>query len=565
MEGLRARGHANLLVCPPGSGAEREARRRGFAVECVAMRNDLSLGAAYRIAAVLRRHAPALVHCHTGRANWLGGLARALGARARALDAAHGPAREARPAHALAVPASAAARGRDLARGRAAAARGAASTPERIRVIWSAVDPAALQPSAPREALRAQLGAAPETPCLLVAANLVRAQGRRRAARGGRRARAASRCALWIAGDGPERAALEADAARLGDRRARALPRAPQRRARPARGVRRVRAALAPRGARRGGARGDGARPARGRVGGRRARRDRDPGTDGPAGSARRRRARSRPRSSGCSPIPRSRGASAPRARRAWRSTSSPSRWCPRTRRCTARSSPRAPRAREAQRDANAPRVGIIGARRVRQGLGPFVARDLVAAGAEVPCFVGDLARARSRPRSRRSSDTRSVSPRGYVDVDAHARRASALDAVAILSPAETHEEYLVARARRGLAVLCEKPLVWGTRRARRPRAAELVAALRRARSPALRELPVAVHAARVRAPASGRARAPPRALPHGAPARLARARRARRLAPPSALAAPGARARRRRPRSTRSRAEPRPRPRSRG
>src|SRR5262249_8260017 len=77
MEGLRARGHENLLVCPPDSNADREAHRRGFAVESVAMRNDLSIGAAYRISVLLRRRAPALVHCHTGRANWIG----AIGAR----------------------------------------------------------------------------------------------------------------------------------------------------------------------------------------------------------------------------------------------------------------------------------------------------------------------------------------------------------------------------------------------------------------------------------------------------------------------------------------------------
>ena len=36
----------------------------------------------------------------------------------------------------------------------------------------------------------------------------------------------------------------------------------------------------------------------------------------------------------------------------------------------------------------SAPRVAVIGARRARQGLGPFVARELRAAGAEVPCFL---------------------------------------------------------------------------------------------------------------------------------------------------------------------------------
>ena len=41
------------------------------------------------------------------------------------------------------------------------------------------------------------------------------------------------------------------------------------------------------------------------------------------------------------------------------------------------------------------PRVGIIGARRRRQGLGPFVARDLRAAGAEIPCFLATRAETR--------------------------------------------------------------------------------------------------------------------------------------------------------------------------
>jgi predicted dehydrogenase len=36
------------------------------------------------------------------------------------------------------------------------------------------------------------------------------------------------------------------------------------------------------------------------------------------------------------------------------------------------------------------------------------------------------------------------------------------LDALAILSPAETHEEYLEQAVESGLHVLCEKPLLWG-------------------------------------------------------------------------------------------------------
>jgi predicted dehydrogenase len=110
---------------------------------------------------------------------------------------------------------------------------------------------------------------------------------------------------------------------------------------------------------------------------------------------------------------------------------------------------------------ARAPRVGIVGARRVRQGLGPFVARDLVAAGAAVPCFSVTSERSVA-PALAGIERFAGVSPRGYTDVDRMLDEES-LDALAILSPAETHAEHLRRAARRGLAVLCEKPLVWGT------------------------------------------------------------------------------------------------------
>ena len=109
----------------------------------------------------------------------------------------------------------------------------------------------------------------------------------------------------------------------------------------------------------------------------------------------------------------------------------------------------------------SAPRVGIVGGRRVRQGLGPVVARDLVAAGAEVPCFLvtseGSIA-----PALAQIERFANVSPRGHADVDRMLDE-HALDAIAILSPAETHEAHLWRAMQRGLAVLCEKPFVWGT------------------------------------------------------------------------------------------------------
>jgi predicted dehydrogenase len=107
-----------------------------------------------------------------------------------------------------------------------------------------------------------------------------------------------------------------------------------------------------------------------------------------------------------------------------------------------------------------APRVGILGARRVRQGLGPFVARDLVAAGAEVPCFLVTSA-ATIEPAQRAIREAAGVEARGYTDLGALLARES-LDAVAILTPSETHAHYLDAVAKAGLHALCEKPLCWG-------------------------------------------------------------------------------------------------------
>jgi predicted dehydrogenase len=105
-------------------------------------------------------------------------------------------------------------------------------------------------------------------------------------------------------------------------------------------------------------------------------------------------------------------------------------------------------------------RVGLIGARHARQGLGPYVARDLVAAGVEVPCFLGTCD-ATLREAAAQLQERAGVVARGYTRLDLMLARES-LDAVAILSPAGTHEGFLLAAAAAGLHVLCEKPLLWG-------------------------------------------------------------------------------------------------------
>ena len=108
----------------------------------------------------------------------------------------------------------------------------------------------------------------------------------------------------------------------------------------------------------------------------------------------------------------------------------------------------------------SAPRVAIVGARRVRQGLGPYVARDLIAAGAQVPCFLATSEASREAAR-RELRETLGIEARGHTDLDAMLA-GERLDALAILSPAATHARYLDAAANHGLHVLCEKPFVWG-------------------------------------------------------------------------------------------------------
>jgi predicted dehydrogenase len=104
--------------------------------------------------------------------------------------------------------------------------------------------------------------------------------------------------------------------------------------------------------------------------------------------------------------------------------------------------------------DSPVVKVGVIGARRVRQGLGPYVVQHLTALGAEVPCFLA------SRPEGVPETE-RATGARGYTSLE-RMLAAHPLDALAILSPAESHERYLEAALEAGLHVLCEKPLVWG-------------------------------------------------------------------------------------------------------
>lgn len=105
-------------------------------------------------------------------------------------------------------------------------------------------------------------------------------------------------------------------------------------------------------------------------------------------------------------------------------------------------------------------RVALIGARRVRMGLGPFVARELLRAGATLSGVLG-TSEASAAQACRDLEAVLGISLRGYTDFDA-LLTAETLDAVAILSPSDTHGFYLRKTLAAGLDTFCEKPLLWG-------------------------------------------------------------------------------------------------------
>ncbi|MCA9001215.1 MAG: Gfo/Idh/MocA family oxidoreductase [Planctomycetes bacterium] len=106
----------------------------------------------------------------------------------------------------------------------------------------------------------------------------------------------------------------------------------------------------------------------------------------------------------------------------------------------------------------NSPSIALIGARRAHQGLGPFVAKFLAQAGASIPAFLGT-----SQESNRLAAEElRSIAGlvcEGFTDLD-ELLRAHEVHALAILSPPETHAQYLEQALERGLHVLCEKPFV---------------------------------------------------------------------------------------------------------
>ena len=103
-------------------------------------------------------------------------------------------------------------------------------------------------------------------------------------------------------------------------------------------------------------------------------------------------------------------------------------------------------------------RVGLVGARRARQGLGPFIARDLDRLGTDVRIVLGTSegsAEAAAR-------DIRALTPiKPRPTASAEAFFGEGLDLVCVLTPAGTHIPFIEQALAHGCSVLTEKPVFW--------------------------------------------------------------------------------------------------------
>lgn len=215
MEGLRERGHLNVLLCPPGSQGEAEARRRGIEVRGVRLGNDLSVAAVLRLRRELREGID-LAHLHTGRATWLGGLGAYL-ARVPAITTRRMDRRVKRSWRTKLIYRHLVRRAVAISPAVAECLREGGVPDEMVCTIPSTVDPLSLVVEEARSVIREELGLAPEEVVLLTLAALVPRKGLDvlldalvAGGEGTRRAR------LLIAGDGGERESLEARACELG-------------------------------------------------------------------------------------------------------------------------------------------------------------------------------------------------------------------------------------------------------------------------------------------------------------------------------------------------------------
>lgn len=214
LEGLRREGVRNVLFCPPGSASEQRARELDLECIPIAMRNDLDGAGILRLTRGFRTAGVDLVHLHTGRATWLGGIA----ARRAGLPAitTRRQDRDQRPGWRTNFVYQRLTRRAVAISPAVAACLAAGGVPaERIVEIASSVDPATLGATTPRADVRAELDTPDSEFVFLAAGALVTRKGLDVLLDALAELEPERRPVLWLAGEGPERVSLEARAASL--------------------------------------------------------------------------------------------------------------------------------------------------------------------------------------------------------------------------------------------------------------------------------------------------------------------------------------------------------------
>lgn len=102
-------------------------------------------------------------------------------------------------------------------------------------------------------------------------------------------------------------------------------------------------------------------------------------------------------------------------------------------------------------------RVCVIGARRVRNGTGPFLARQVVDAGGDLVAVLGTTSATTNQAVQALAAD--GYQTEGYTSFEAMANETRP-DAVIISTPAGTHRPWLESALLHEMHTLCEKPLL---------------------------------------------------------------------------------------------------------
>lgn len=104
-------------------------------------------------------------------------------------------------------------------------------------------------------------------------------------------------------------------------------------------------------------------------------------------------------------------------------------------------------------------RVAVVGARRQRQGMGEYVAREFARCGCDVRAVVGTTEATVEATRTNLRAHY-GIESTGYLSLETLLEKES-IDIIAICSPANTHLPLLESALEAGCHVFCEKPLWW--------------------------------------------------------------------------------------------------------